>query len=645
MNIQVMLVSLLVASLGLISLPTHAQVDCASAVSVSGSTISVASDPGFDTENLQCAFDAAVSENLSSVELTDSEYAIGALEIKDFAGTFTGRSIANTSVSIADGAIDCTQADPAVLKFVGGNAAVKSMTITAGDICGGTGESATIIGFYSDAANCSARTLFAQVDRVSMSGPGAAGSDILYGVALTNASACSDKVLGTIKVNRATLSDMAYGVATSLGGRGQADINFNTFSGVGLPVAIVNANQSTTLLQNTFAFNDTTDYLGITGFGNTAVFIGSDENAPSQNSTFLSTNTFNNGGAMDSSYAVLTGQSGKAVSHRLIVGGNIFNGTDVEPGEGNPDSGLPADPIAFATDFEDESLTGWSAYVNVFSENCSTYLKGYPFTLDGAAVGIIVDGSESKVLNVFSDYDSSDLPGACLETNVYRELIVAADNVGTYEFSYEVEPPESPGDQVFGYINVLDQSAGFTDIAGVTPVASTPGPQSLSVTIDESMVGKLLQFGFKTLAVDYDNSGMLYDNVSFAAVSSGGGGDLGGSGVGVFALDTSDGVMFSNRFAGGAETWFATDQSAGASAVSGWGLLGNNFGPSEAATDIYLGAGTAGLVVGSDQGDPRVDNDGDNDVLEGAGVTMPTAATATEAAAAQFDAELGRLVD
>jgi hypothetical protein len=41
------------------------------------------------------------------------------------------------------------------------------------------------------------------------------------------------------------------------------------------------------------------------------------------------------------------------------------------------------------------------------------------------------------------------------------------------------------------------------------------------------MVGKLLQFGFDTLAAGYENSGMQYDNLVFGAASSGGTGNGG----------------------------------------------------------------------------------------------------------------------
>ena len=45
------------------------------------------------------------------------------------------------------------------------------------------------------------------------------------------------------------------------------------------------------------------------------------------------------------------------------------------------------------------------------------------------------------------------------------------------------------------------------------------------------MVGKILQFGFTTVSVRTENSGMLYDNLVFGAASETGGGENGaGSG-------------------------------------------------------------------------------------------------------------------
>jgi hypothetical protein len=46
-----------------------------------------------------------------------------------------------------------------------------------------------------------------------------------------------------------------------------------------------------------------------------------------------------------------------------------------------------------------------------------------------------------------------------------------------------------------------------------TPVTWTG--YSLSITIDGSLVGQILQFGFSNIATNYEPSGVYYDNVTW----------------------------------------------------------------------------------------------------------------------------------
>ena len=55
--------------------------------------------------------------------------------------------------------------------------------------------------------------------------------------------------------------------------------------------------------------------------------------------------------------------------------------------------------------------------------------------------------------------------------------------------------------------------------------------------------------------------------------------------------------------------------------VSGWAIVANDFGASQASTDILLGARTTGVIVGKNQDRPIVaDQTGNNDVLESSSV-------------------------
>ena len=196
----------------------------------------------------------------------------------------------------------------------------------------------------------------------------------------------------------------------------------------------------------------------------------------------------------------------------------------------------PATPIEYSQDWEAgevEVLSGWKAYINAFEGDCTTY-KGYGYEYvigSGPQVAVIAQGPDSRVLNVYSNYDDGNLPGLetdlCLETNVYREVIVAAENVGDYTFYFVAEPPGDAGSNTNGFVKVLDQESDYSEI-GVETVATMQGGEiTVSFSIDESMEGKTLQFGFNTSAAGYTDSGMYYDNLVFGAASSGGTGNGG----------------------------------------------------------------------------------------------------------------------
>ncbi len=184
----------------------------------------------------------------------------------------------------------------------------------------------------------------------------------------------------------------------------------------------------------------------------------------------------------------------------------------------------PATPVEYSQDWEGdefEVLSGWLAYIDAFETDCvTTKGYGYAYTIGAGQVALIADGIDSKVLNVFSNYDDGNQPDLCLKTSVYREQIIVADNVGDYTFYFVAEPPELVGSNTNGFIKVLDQANGYVAL-GLETVSTTAGGElSVSFIVDESMVGKLLQFGFDTTAAGYDNSGMQYDNLVFGAAGN-----------------------------------------------------------------------------------------------------------------------------
>ena len=365
---------------------TQAQTECSGAVTVGGSTISVASEAGNDTANLQCALDVAIENSISSIQLSGSAYSIDSVSAVGFRGSISGVSKANTVVTLNAAGVACAENDPSALRFYVGAPTIERMTINAEELCGSTGGQASAIGFYSNANSCSDdRTVFGNVDRVVINGPGASATDLVSAVSMTKANACDDIVLGTLKVNRSEISGLSHGVLTSIGGEGQVDINFNTFTNMGTSIAIANANQGSSIASNTINFNDTENFASVAGFGVTGILVGGDANAPSLNLTSIKKNTFKNGNAGAAGYAVLVGQEGNKVAHSMWVSSNRFEGVEVTttraPHRNNTASAsaaLPQDPLSYQSDFESfTSLEGWSAYINVFDEDCSSYRYGY----------------------------------------------------------------------------------------------------------------------------------------------------------------------------------------------------------------------------------------------------------------------------
>ena len=300
---------------------------CSSAVTLNGGTLEVTSDnSGGDTENLQCAIDFAIEAGFRDIFLSSSAYDIGAVSAKGFRGDLRGRSKGATLVSIQNGALNCSEAMGAAMEFQVGNASVRNMTISVDSPCA-DGNAASVIAFYSNAANCADRTVFGNVDRVVIAGTGTQGSDTVVGISADVAPSCdsaNQRLLGTLKVNRSELRDLEIGVQTSIGGGGQVDINYNSLSTIGLPLSILDANQSTTILANKITFNDVDSYAASSGLGTTGIYVASTAASPNTNTTTIKNNTLTDGGLSAVGTAVLVGQIEKGIDHKMAVTGNTF---------------------------------------------------------------------------------------------------------------------------------------------------------------------------------------------------------------------------------------------------------------------------------------------------------------------------------
>jgi len=189
--------------------------------------------------------------------------------------------------------------------------------------------------------------------------------------------------------------------------------------------------------------------------------------------------------------------------------------------------------IDFTDDFEGYALGpdanpigDWKVFAAVYNDytGCSAWIYQYgPFPAPNSASAFsnITVGSSGQALNVFSDYDNGDQANdKCIETSLFQEVspFDAAADAGTYEFLFytEVPAPLGTGVSTFGFVKLLDPNNGYNADIFETVSTVTGGTKSITVTLDGSAQGKILQWGYSTIASDYQASGRLYDNVSFA---------------------------------------------------------------------------------------------------------------------------------
>ena len=195
-------------------------------------------------------------------------------------------------------------------------------------------------------------------------------------------------------------------------------------------------------------------------------------------------------------------------------------------------SGSAFAAIDFSDDFESYVTPpdgnaiggGWTAFANVFTgfPACAPYLYNYgPFLTPNSntAFSNIAVGSTGQALNVFSNYDDDQhANGNCIETSVFQELVFIAADAGSYTFEFDTEAPAPLGADVstYGFIKLLDPNNNFNPDVFETVSTETAGSKSITVALDATADGKILQWGFSTVASNYLPSGRFYDNVSFA---------------------------------------------------------------------------------------------------------------------------------
>ena len=183
----------------------------------------------------------------------------------------------------------------------------------------------------------------------------------------------------------------------------------------------------------------------------------------------------------------------------------------------------PADGGALSGD-------GWLVFANVFSPDGLTYYYGYgPFPAPngtGAFCDVVTgQGGASQGANqlvTYSDYANGDQGvGNRIETNVYQEWAVDGSNVGqNWIFDFDAKKGNLElSSTALAFIKTLDPNAGYamTNFVTVdmTNIPATWSHYQISIAVDASLAGQVLQIGFLTNASNYEGSGIFYDNINF----------------------------------------------------------------------------------------------------------------------------------
>jgi hypothetical protein len=183
---------------------------------------------------------------------------------------------------------------------------------------------------------------------------------------------------------------------------------------------------------------------------------------------------------------------------------------------------VQTDPAALTND-------GWLVFANVFGLDWN-YWYGYgPFPAPNGGPGFsgidlgqggLAQGAQQLV--VYSDYNNGQHPIAMIEANVFQEQVIGAADVGSvWYFKFDAKSGNIGGNTTAqAFIKTLDPNNGWATTnfitVNTTNVGTTWNDYSLSIVIDASLEGQILQIGFSNIATNYEDSGVFYDNIHFS---------------------------------------------------------------------------------------------------------------------------------
>ena len=151
-------------------------------------------------------------------------------------------------------------------------------------------------------------------------------------------------------------------------------------------------------------------------------------------------------------------------------------------------------------------------------------LVGDPSASGGAFQG-------AQAMNIYSDYGNGDhANGMLIDALVFQEQEIGAANVGqTWRMRFDQlqSPPNNVGNDDDEGLHQGPQALGLL-LRGAVPERDRHHghlPErlvlaALDVTIDPAWAGELMQFGFASVATNYEDSGRYYDNIDWAEIAN-----------------------------------------------------------------------------------------------------------------------------
>ncbi|MDH3511050.1 MAG: VPLPA-CTERM sorting domain-containing protein [Gammaproteobacteria bacterium] len=205
---------------------------------------------------------------------------------------------------------------------------------------------------------------------------------------------------------------------------------------------------------------------------------------------------------------------------------------------------------------------GWGIFGIVYNGNPATPPNGdvkFDYGVFGApnggsgfsaiATGEAGAGQGTQYLNIYNDYNCCDLgagdpPGSSAQGHgdnfapfdrvrsiVLRDQTISAADIGqVWEFSFDAKNPSTNGcdaestSTCGAFIKTLDPSAGFAETNFIyfdsRSLSNTDWTRhSISIDLsDAALEGQILQIGFESIAEQFGDTGVYYDNLSMSQV-------------------------------------------------------------------------------------------------------------------------------